>query len=399
MRAKHGVMAAIAAFAATVASAASITVDRVAQRWPWNNKVDITYTVDGGQDVALGVYARIVFTANIGGAIYTIDGVHDIGANASNGTHTVTWTLPSGVRATGCTMTAQLLTADNPSGDDYMVIDLDSNNRATAVSYEGILASQSASNARYASDDTYKKSKLVLRKVPAGGLYRTGHANYHNKASYADSAIDRTTTCAYYIGIFPVTQYQYTKLCNASATDSTLPNTGINWNTLRASAATAAQIPSVDSDTGSFFQRLNYKTGLYFDLPTEVMFEIAMRAGSTTVFYWGDDWNGDKVNYNSSGYEAVGLRDSNDWGLYNMVDNPIEVLRDNQDPADLATLSDPFVPSTFSSANRVLRGGAFNSDGKAFRFHASYRNDGGTGATSSASAMGAIGFRVACIIK
>ena len=398
MRAKHGIMAAIAALAATVASAASITVDRVAQRWPWNNKVDITYTVDGGQDVVLGVYARIVFTANIGGTIYTIDGVHDIGANASNGTHTVTWTLPAGVRAAGCTMSAQLLTADNPSGDDYMVIDLDSNDRATAVSYEGLLASQNASNVRYNSD-IYKKSKLVLRKVPAGGPYRTGHANYHNKATYADSAIDRMTTCAYYIGIFPVTQYQYTKLCNASVTDSTLPNTGINWNTLRASAATAAQIPSVDSDTGSFFQRLNYKTGLYFDLPTEVMFEIAMRAGSTTVFYWGDDWNGDKVNYNSSGYEAVGLKDSNDWGLYNMVDNPIEVLRDNQDPADIATLSDPFVPSTFSSENRVLRGGAYNSDGKYFRFHASYRNDGGTGAASSANAMGAIGFRVSCVVK
>ena len=344
--------------------------------------------------MALGVYARIVFNANIDGVAYTIDGVHDIGANASNGTHTVTWTLPSGVKASGCTMTAQLLTADNPSGDDYMVVDLADG----TVSYEGLLANQAASNARYTSDDTYKKSKLVLRKVPAGGPYRTGHANYSN-ASMPNSPIDRTTTSAYYIGIFPVTQYQYTKLCAASVTDSTLPNTGINWNTLRASAATAAQIPSVDSDTGSFFQRLNYKTGLYFDLPTEVMFEIAMRAGSTTVFYWGDSWNGDKVNYNSSGYETVGLRDSNDWGLYNMTDNPIEVLRDNQDQTDLALMSDPFAPSTVSSGNRVLRGGAYNSSGKDFRFHASYRNDSGTGAASSASAMGAIGFRVACIMK
>ena len=395
MQTKHGIMAAIAAFAATVASAASITVDRVAQRWPWNNKVDITYTVDGGQDVALGVYARIVFTANIGGAIYTIDGVHDIGANASNGTHTVTWTLPSGVKASGCTMTAQLLTADNPSGDDYMVVDLADG----TVSYEGLLANQAASNARYTSDDTYKKSKLVLRKVPAGGPYRTGHTNYSN-ASMPNSPIDRTTTSAYYIGIFPVTQYQYTKLCDASVTDSTLPNTGINWNTLRASAATAAQIPSVDAaDTGSFFQRLNYKTGLYFDLPTEVMFEIAMRAGRTTVFYWGDSWNGDKVNYNSSGWETVGSRDSNDWGLYNMNDNPPEILRDNQSAADLATLSDPFVPSTVSSDSRAVRGGAYNSYNKEFRFHASYRDASGKGASDSAGAMGAIGFRVACIMK
>ena len=49
----------------------SITVDSVVQRWPWNNKIDITYTVGGGQNVAAGVYARIVFTANIGGASYT----------------------------------------------------------------------------------------------------------------------------------------------------------------------------------------------------------------------------------------------------------------------------------------------------------------------------------------
>ena len=72
------------------ANASSITIDSVTQRWPWNNKLDITYTVSGGQDVAAGVFAKIVFTATIAGQTYTIDGVHDIGANASNGTHTVT---------------------------------------------------------------------------------------------------------------------------------------------------------------------------------------------------------------------------------------------------------------------------------------------------------------------
>ena len=91
------------------AEASSITVDNVAQRWPWNNKIDITYTVSGGQDVALGVYARIVFTASIGTTNIVIDGVHDVGANASNGTHTVAYTLPSGLKASGCTVTAQLI--------------------------------------------------------------------------------------------------------------------------------------------------------------------------------------------------------------------------------------------------------------------------------------------------
>ena len=81
----------------TAANAASITIDSVTQRWPWNNKVDITYTVTDGQNVAAGVYAKLVFTATIAGQTYTIDGVHDIGASASDGTHTVTWTPPADI--------------------------------------------------------------------------------------------------------------------------------------------------------------------------------------------------------------------------------------------------------------------------------------------------------------
>ena len=108
------------------AYASSITVDSVAQRWPWNNKVDITYTVTDGQDVANGLYNYIVFTMSTNGAVCaTIDGRHDVGANASNGTHTVTWTPPSGIKCDNCTMSATLYaTEDGPSGDDYMIVDL-----------------------------------------------------------------------------------------------------------------------------------------------------------------------------------------------------------------------------------------------------------------------------------
>ena len=49
-----------AAAMACGAHAASVTIDSVTQRWPWNNKVDITYTVTDGQDVGMGIYARIV---------------------------------------------------------------------------------------------------------------------------------------------------------------------------------------------------------------------------------------------------------------------------------------------------------------------------------------------------
>ena len=52
-----GAMVASAAIT-TAANAASITIDSVTQRWPWNNKVDITYTVTDGQNVAAGAYAK-----------------------------------------------------------------------------------------------------------------------------------------------------------------------------------------------------------------------------------------------------------------------------------------------------------------------------------------------------
>ena len=108
-------------FLALGADASSVTIDSVTQRWPWNNKVDITYTVTGGQtltpDGSGDVYCRLVFHANIGGQTYEIDGVTNVGASASSGQHTVTWTPPADLRvkALDCTMTATLLSADNPS--------------------------------------------------------------------------------------------------------------------------------------------------------------------------------------------------------------------------------------------------------------------------------------------
>jgi len=110
-------------FLALGAGASSVTIDSVRQRWPWNNKFDITYTVVDGQTLTEGgtgdVYCKLVFNVTIGGQDYVIDGVTNIGASASSGQHTVTWTPPQSFRVKdlNCTMTAQLLSSDAPSGD------------------------------------------------------------------------------------------------------------------------------------------------------------------------------------------------------------------------------------------------------------------------------------------
>ena len=379
--------AAIAALPIT-ASAASITVDSVVQRWPWNNKLDITYTVTGGQNVAAETYARIVFTASIGTTNITIDGVHDVGASASDGTHTVTWTLPAGLKAKGCTMTAQFLSADNPSGDDYMIVDLSTG----AITYEGLLATQDASNTRYNAQE-YKTGKLVLRKVPAG-TYQTGHS-----ATSDNSVKVRTTEQDYYIGVFEVTLAQHNRL---SGTSSDLLNTTaknyITWNSLRLSTTAPNEpVPMVASKTGTPLQQLNYITGnkFGFDLPTEVMFEIAIRAGTTTKFFWGSDADAVDSDYVARGsISAVGNKKPNAWGIYDMAGNVREWCLDDTSLSNMANAIDPFTPAyTEGTTNRRCRGGGYGDSGTV-PFRSSTRESWGPD-TGTAS----FGYRVAYVVK
>lgn len=403
-------LAAMAALALAPAAraATTITVDSVVQRWPWNNKLDITYTVNDGQDVSASTFKKIVFTAVIGGETYTIDGVTDVGASANTGTHTVTWTVPSGVKDANCTMTAAVYAADAPSGDDYLVVDLSTG----AKSYEGLLATQADSNARYNTGETYMTTKMVLRKVPGGGTYPTGdNVNYAS----SNSARTWTTDRDYYIGVFPVTQYQYSTI-GADAGDAPSTRTwwagnvnlarlrpveNVSWDDLRlATTASTSALPAVATGgTGTFLQRLNFKTSLYFDLPTEVMFEIAQRAGTTTAYYWGDTWDAGKTvnaaNSDNCTYQ-VGSKDPNDWGLYDMAGNVWEwCLDDYMSPNDIANFEDPFTPYYIEdSTTKILRGGNGYGSSSETTFRSSQISSSGT-----ASRSNNMGFRVALVVE
>ncbi len=165
------ICAAAALLPSQKANAASVAIDSVRQRWPWNNKVDITYTI-GGDDATVDKVCRVVITTVIAGTTYTVyDGAPN--ANVLPGTHTITWTgAPAGVKCEDCKMTAKFYTVAVPSGNDYMIVDL----LTGAVSYEGRFANddsfgglsgQNLSNARY-NVDRYKTTHMALRKIPKG---------------------------------------------------------------------------------------------------------------------------------------------------------------------------------------------------------------------------------------
>lgn len=398
--ARLGIAAAGCAFAALSAQAVTITVDKVQQRWPWNNKVDITYTIEGDDtDTVLDSNnAKVVFTTVVNGNTYTFE----TGPNEKvwNGTHTITWEgAPSGVKSANCKMSAAYYTEAVPQGDDYMIV-LPSNG---TVSYEGLgsnegrifgsCTAQEIANSRYnnikhldsRSNRTmfkYKASHMVFRKIPAG--------------TYTAQGKSWTTTVPYYVQVFLFTNYNYWDMFDGIT--STRPwkqqsdkarggDIGVNWaeeNNIRGSID-----PSVrpENNSKNIVGKLNGKVsgkagtleGYVFDLPTLEMLEIATRAGTTTTYYWGDN-SADASKYAVKGSSLISGRDSsnriwgdsplweigtklpNNWGFYDMVGMEWKWCLDVRDGSRASGSEDNiFAPRLGDGGSRILYGRDWNA--------------------------------------
>lgn len=117
-----------------------------------------------------------------------------------------------------------------------------------------------------------------------------------------------------------------------------------------------------------FCQWLSAQTGHYYRLPTEAEWEYACRAGTTTAYSFGDDPSmlADYAVFDPSqtrtGYDKVGTKKPNPWGLYDMHGNLLEWCMDQYSDKTYSTrkgvTENPFVrPTTLYP--RVARGGSW----------------------------------------
>ena len=255
------------------------------------------------------------------------------------------------------------------SGALYCVIDLSAgpNARKYPVSYI-------AAEPKGGWTDEYKTTKLVLRRIEPGKFMMGG--NY-----------EVTLTKPFYCGVFEVTQKQYELVTGGNPSlfkGDMRPVERVSVSAIRGNSATYSWPSSVNVDPLTFIGKIQVRTGLNFDLPTEAQWEYACRAGTTSKVNNGGDSESDmkklgrfdlnkkdgKGGYSGT-HTVVGSYSPNAWGLYDMHGNVYEWCLDWD--GDLSSgVTDPVGSS--SGECRVLRSGYWDCPARgctsSFRNHA-----------------------------
>ncbi len=330
---------------------------------------------------------------------------------------------------------------------DYMVVDISRAARPNTQLYYP--AADFVPNG--VSNSLYKTTTLLMRKVMAKNVTWTmGSTDTEPGYKSASEGTHQVAlTNNYYIGVYEVTQSQWSQIATNSSISANFttersmrPMEKVSYNEIRLKANSAIVADNdidnyswpKDPASGSFLGLLRLKTDIDFDLPSEAQWEFAARSGNG-VGSWGDgseitststDGNLNRLGRylnnpasNSSqspdeniasavgGTAIVGSYEPNAWGLYDMHGNVNEWCLDwYQD--NIATAEDvsnelyggrvnidPSNPRSYLSGvvvgtkNRAIRGGCWRYGAGDLR--AARRLGNGHTARDSY-----VGFRVVC---
>ena len=232
--------------------------------------------------------------------------------------------------------------------------------------------------------DEYKTKKILLRRIEPG--------------SYMMGDIKPVTFAKpFYIGVFEITQAQYELVMESGCNqrENCYPVHNVNWDRLRGTTSLWPNTKLVESNT--FIGRLQTRTGIPIDLPTEAQWEYAAFCGRNDRCYNGGDSRCDAMHLGRFrlttayyGTAQVGQYLPNDWGIYDTLGNVREWCLDRYGELEDVQEINPEGP--FIGDSRVIRGSnnedldQYVIDDRVRRFSSS---------PSSGYTGSAIGFRIA----
>ena len=244
------------------------------------------------------------------------------------------------------------------------------------------------------NDVKYKTTHLVMRKIPAGSFTMGGDNN--------TPSVDLAVNADFFMGVFEMTQKQCEFLATRAVAyfsnttyAATRPMEKVTFKDLRGSNGRYWPDPAYNESTpasGTYVKELRDITGNNsFDLPQEMYWEYAARAGAQTIWNNGenDSQNGDRNTVmpklgrskytggwtadataaadvrgdvsSENGTAEVGSYAPNAWGLYDIHGNVAEWCIDRYGEwKDLTVDILQNGTTGFSADNHVVRGGSWD---------------------------------------
>jgi sulfatase modifying factor 1 len=179
--------------------------------------------------------------------------------------------------------------------------------------------------------------------------------------AYDETLHTVTLTSGFYLGKYEVTQAQWDKVMGGNSSHFKGANRPVEQVTWADVTSFCEKLSELESKTGRL------PAGMAYQLPTEAQWEYACRAGTTTRYSSGNDFDSSHANWSRSMSNGewltgqtvnVGKYPANLWGFHDMHGNVYEWCADGYGAYPIGAASDPVGPADGSS--RVLRGGSWS---------------------------------------